>query len=142
VIEFSQLCEADQATTWARFLDVLWKRGAGLTPRMVLEEEGDATGNGCTRWIPLFGKAGIREGITATEYPNRLYYRVKNPSWSTFPVDYHQGWVSFVPWTDKTTQVVWNIELTPKRGAAGFVRGMMGFIIPRYLKVLARECQP
>ncbi len=141
VIEFSQLCEADQATTWARFLDVLWKRGAGLTPRMVLEEEGDATGNGCTRWIPLFGKAGIREGITATDCPYRLYYRVKNPSWRTFPVDYHQGWVSFVPWTDTTTQVVWTIELTPKRGMTGLVLGIIRFVIPRYLRVLARECQ-
>jgi len=141
VIEYTRLCEADQATTWARFLDVLWKRGAGLTPRMVLEEEGDATGNGCTRWIPLFGKHGIREGVTATDYPRRLYYRVKNPSWNTFPVDYHQGWVSFVPLTHATTQVVWTIELTPKRGMTGLVLAMTQFVIPRYLKVLAKECQ-
>lgn len=138
-IEYSQLCKTDQSTTYSRFINVLWKQGAGISPKMIVEEDGDATGCGCTRWIPLFGKHGIREGITATDYPHRIDYVVKNPSLTTFPVDYHQGWVNFIAITCSTTQVVWTIEFTPKPGMLGFALGMIRQVIPRYLKVLAKE---
>lgn len=141
IIEYSQLCETDQAATYSRFLDVLWKQGAGFTPKIKVEEEGDVDGNGCTRWIPFFGKHGIREGITATDYPQRIYYRVKNPSWTTFPVNFHQGWVDFIPLKSPTTQVVWRVEFTPKPGMTYIVFWIFRFIIPRYLKVLAEECR-
>lgn len=141
IIEYSQLCDMDQAATYSKFLDVLWKQGAGFRPKVILEEHGDATGNGCTRWIPLWGKHGIREAITATDHPHRICYQVTNPSWTTFPVDLHRGWVDFIPVERTATQVVWTIELTPKRGMTGIVMAMIRFIIPRYLNVLAKECQ-
>lgn len=139
-IEFSALCAADEKTTWKHFMEELWLRGAGLTPKMIIENAGDATGNGATRWIPVFGKYGIREGITSTKYPECFHYRVMDLSSSIFPVKYHQGRVDFIPWAEGKTRVVWSIQYTPKTGASLIVKMIFGYIIPNYLKALVRKC--
>lgn len=139
-IEFTALCAMDEKTTWKHFIEELWLRGAGLTPSMAVENAGDETGNGATRWIPVFGKYGIREGITSTKYPEHIRYRVMDLSSSIFPVKYHQGRVNFIPCAEGKTRIVWSIEYTPKTGASSFVQMIFGYFIPNYLKVLVRKC--
>jgi NAD(P)-dependent dehydrogenase (short-subunit alcohol dehydrogenase family) len=139
-IEFTALCPADEKTTWRHFIDELWLRGAGLTPSMMLENTGDETGNGATRWIPVSGKYGLREGITFTKYPEYFCYRVMDLSTSIFPVKYHQGRVDFLPWAEGKTRILWSIEYTPKTGAALFIKMLFAYIIPRYFKALIRKC--
>jgi len=126
--------------TWARFLSELWIGGAGFGPRPVVEERGDADGRGCTRRIGA-GSGGVRERITATEWPQRLEYRVVNPSWTTYPVDHHLGTVAFVPLADGGTEVRWEVAFVPKRGAGPFVTAATRFVIGRYLDALARACR-
>lgn len=139
-IEYIALCNADTQTTWKHFLAELWLRGAGLSPRMIVENAGDETGNGATRWIPVFGKYGIREGITSTKYPESIQYRVMDLPTSAFPAKHHLGRVEFIP-TEGKTRVVWSIEYTPKTGASLFVQMIIGYIIPNYLKALKRKCE-
>ncbi|MFO7543867.1 MAG: GNAT family N-acetyltransferase [Trueperaceae bacterium] len=125
--------------TWARFLSELWVGGAGFGPRPVVEEPGDACGNGSTRRIGV-GPRAVREGIVATEYPQRLEYRVSNPSWATFPVDHHVGTVAFARIEDGGTEVRWRVELVPKRGAGLAVVPATRYVIGRYLNALTRAC--
>ena len=139
-IEFTAFCAADPKTTWRHFIQELWLRGAGLTPSMIVENAGDETGNGATRWIPGFGKYGIREGITFTKYPEYFCYQVMDLSSSIFPVKYHQGRVDFLPMADRKTCVLWSIEYTPKMGASLVVRMIFTYIIPNYFKALVRKC--
>jgi hypothetical protein len=139
-IEFTALCNADEKTTWKHFIAELWLRGAGLTPSMIVENAGDETGNGATRWFPVFRNYGIREGITFAKYPEYIQYRVMDLSSSIFPVKYHRGRVDFIPWAEGKTRVVWSIEYTPKTGASLFVKMIFGYIIPNYLIALIRKC--
>jgi uncharacterized protein YndB with AHSA1/START domain len=125
--------------TWACFLAELWIAGAGFGPRPVIEEAGDAHGRGCTRRIG--GPRGVRERIVATEHPQRLTYRVVNPSWTTFPVDDHLGTVAFAATDDGGTEVRWSVEVVPKRGAGPFVMAATRFVIRRYLDALERACR-
>lgn len=127
--------------TWACFLADLWVAGAGFGPRPVVEEAGDAHGTGCTRRIGI-GARGVRERITATEYPHRLEYRVVNPSWTTFPVDHHRGAVTFTAAVGGGTDVRWRVELVPKRCVGPLVVAATRFVIGRYLNVLTRACRP
>jgi len=118
---------------------VLWVGGAGFGPRPVIEERGGADGLGCTRRIGV-GSRGVRERITTTEWPERLEYRVVNPSWTTFPVDHHLGVVVFARLDDGGTEVRWRVELTPKRGVGPLVIAGTRFVIGRYLDALERAC--
>ena len=140
-IEFSALCAADRKTTWKHFMEELWLKGAGLTPKLVIENSGDQTGNGATRWVPLFGRRGIREGITSTQYPECFHYRVMDLSSSVFPVKYHRGRVDFIAEAEGKTRVVWSIQYTPKTGASPIVKMIFGSILPKYLKALERKCR-
>ncbi|MDX2007992.1 MAG: SRPBCC family protein [Meiothermus sp.] len=139
-VEFTAICNADAQTTWKHFVAELWLKGAGLTPRMVVEDAGDTTGNGATRWIPVFGRLGIREAITLTQYPEYLQYQVMDLKTSAFPVRHHLGRVDFVPVDGGKTRVVWSIEYTPKPGSGWFVQMIVGYVIPNYLKALERIC--
>lgn len=125
--------------TWSCFLTELWALGAGFGPRPVVEEPGDAHGTGWTRRIGV-GAQGVRERIVATEHPNRLEYRVMNPSWRTFPVDHHVGTVAFAATDDGGTAVRWRVDFVPKRGAGIVVGVATRFVIGRYLTALARAC--
>lgn len=125
---------------WSCFFTKLWLGGAGVGPRPVIEEPGDAHGTGCTRRIGR-GARGVRERIVATEHPNHLEYRVMNPSWTTFPVDHHVGTVAFAATEDGGTEVRWRVELVPKRGAGLVVIAATRFVIGRYLVELARACR-
>ncbi len=140
-IEFTALCAADEETTWRHFIRELWLKGAGLTPNMVIENAGDETGNGATRWVPAFGQRGIREGITFTKHPEYICYRVMDLSSSIFPVKYHRGRVDFVPQADGKTRIVWSVEYTPKTGAALLVLMIFSYLIPKYLEALTRKCE-
>ena len=126
--------------TWACFLADLWVAGAGLGPRPVIEEAGDAHGTGCTRRIGV-GTRGVRERITATTYPHVLAYRVINPSWTTYPVEHHMGTVTFEATRDGGTQVRWRVEFVPKRGTGPIVMAVTRFVIVRYLDALSRVCR-
>ena len=127
--------------TWSCFLSALWIAGAGFGPLPVIEASGDAHGTGCTRRIGV-GARGVRERVVAAEHPNRLEYRVMNPSWRTFPVEHHVGTVVFVATEGGGTEVRWRVELVPKRGAGLAVTVATRFVIGRYLTVLARACGP
>lgn len=137
-IEFTALCAADEKTTWKHFIEELWLKGADLTPSMIVENAGDETGNGATRWIPVWGEYGIREQITFTKYPEYFQYRVTDLSSSVFPVKVHRGRVDFIPWAVGKTRIVWSVEYTPKAGTSVVVKTLFGYIIPKYLKTLAR----
>lgn len=138
--EYTALCNADEKTTWKLFITALWLEGAGLTPKMIVENAGDETGNGATRWIPVLGKRGIREGITSTSYPAHINYRVMDLSTSIFPVKYHRGRVDFIPRPGGKTCIIWSVEYTPKTVAPILVKTMFNYIIPQYLRVLKRKC--
>lgn len=140
MVQYTKLCSEDQETTWRYFITCIWKAGGGTFPKPILEGEGDDYGNGCTRWIPICRNTGIREKITDINYPNRIYYRVMNPSLFTFPVKFHRGYIDFIPLSSNSTQVVWTIDFTPKRGMSLIVRGLIKMAIPRYLNILARKC--
>ncbi len=139
-LTWSRRVSTSPATTWACFRSVLWVGGAGFGPRPVIEERGEEDGRGCTRRIGV-GSRGVRERITATEWPRRLEYRVENPSWTTFPVDHHLGVVVFEGLDDGGTEVRWRVDLTPKRGAGPVVMAATRFVIGRYLDVLERACR-
>jgi hypothetical protein len=139
VLDWTERVATPPAVTWSRFLSVLWIAGAGFGPRPVIEEPGDRHGAGCTRRIG--GARGVVERIVATEHPNRLAYRVMNPSWTTFPVDHHLGTVAFAATEDGGTEVRWRVELVPKRGVGPVVMAATRFVIGRYLKALARACE-
>jgi len=139
-IEFTALCPADPKTTWKHFLEELWLKGAALTPSLTVENAGDETGNGATRWVPVLGKRGIREGITFTKHPEYLRYSVMDLSSSAFPVKVHRGRVDFIPWAEGKTHIVWSVEYTPKKGASLIVKMVFGYVIPRYLNALVRKC--
>lgn len=142
MVQYTKLCSEHQETTWRYFINVVWKAGGGgrTFPKPILEVEGDDFGKGCTRWIPIFRNTGIREKITDINYPNRIYYRVMNPSLVTFPVKFHRGYIDFIALSSNSTQVVWTIDFTPKRGMNLIVRGLIKMAIPRYLNILARKC--
>ncbi len=125
--------------TWEAFFTELWVGGAGYGPRPTIEESGDAQGAGSTRRIGV-GARGVRERIVAAERPQRLEYRVVNPSWRTFPVEHHVGTVAFAATEDGGTEVRWRVELVPKRGAGLAVWAATRFVIGRYLVVLERRC--
>ncbi len=138
-IVYSQTVNGSPQEVWSRFIDFVWKRGAGLKPSIKLEKNGQTNGVGCTRCIPLFKNTVIREKIITADYPCRLYYRVENPSWMTFPVIFHIGWIDFISLGSDSTKVVWTIELIPKPFMELFLRGVMNLMIPLYLRLLARE---
>lgn len=140
-IEFTALCPADEETTWKHFIEALWLKGAGLTPSVTVENAGDETGNGATRWIPVWGKHGIREGITFTKYPECMRYHVMDLPASVFPVKHHGGRVDLIPWAEGKTRVVWSVEYTPKKGASLLVRMVFGYVIPKYLEALIWNCE-
>lgn len=139
-IEFTALYSADSRTVWKYFIEELWLKGAGLTPGLIVEEVGDETGNGATRWVPVIGKYGIREKITFTRYPEYFCYQVLDPSSSIFPVLYHRGRVDFIPWAEGKTRLVWSVEYTPIKGALPIVNMVFRYTIPKYLKALEHAC--
>jgi hypothetical protein len=130
---------ASPEAAWASFLEHLWVEGAGLGPRPVVEDAGDAHGIGSTRRIGVGGR-GVRERIVAGEHPLRLEYRVVNPSWTTYPVDHHRGTVAFEALEEGGTEVRWRVEYVPKRGAGPLVTAATRFVIGRYLDALERAC--
>ncbi|MFO8149266.1 MAG: GNAT family N-acetyltransferase [Trueperaceae bacterium] len=132
---------APPEVAWEIFFRELWLGGAGFGPRPVIEEPGDAHGTGCTRRIGP-GARGVLERIVATDHPDRLEYRVMNPSWRTFPVEHHAGTVVFEATGDGGTEVRWRVELVPKRGAGLAVLVATRYVIGRYLTALARACGP
>ncbi len=140
ILEFKQTCMGEQEFVWTMFIDFIWKKGAGLWPPVKVEQEGDKHGNGCMRSIALLRKPGILEKIVSVNYPHRIYYKVANPSWATFPVDFHMAWVDFIPVGSTYTKLVWTIEIIPKKNMACIVVGIINYIIPRCLRRLAGEC--
>ncbi len=139
VIQYTQYCQKTRELVWSTWIDYVWEKGAGLGPRVQLENPGGARGCGSTRWIPILKKTGIREKIISVNYPRRLIYTVKNPSW-IFPVNFHLGQVDFIPLGPGHTRVLWTIEIQPRRARGWLVKSFIRLIIPRYLKRLAREC--
>ena len=121
---------------WSCWLDYLWKNGAELLTQPRIEKKGDENGKDCVRFIPFFKNHGIREGIISTDYPHKLNYTVMNPSWTTFPVNYHYGTVRFIPCKPNNTTIQWLVEYTPKILCRVFVPSFLRIIIKKYLKKL------
>ena len=98
------------------------------------------TGPGARAGSPSAGRAGCASASRPPTRRNGLEYRVVNPSWTTFPVDHHLGTVAFDPRPGGGTEVRWQVELVPKRGAGPLVLGMTRVVIGRYLDALERAC--
>ena len=115
------------------FVARLWRDGAGVPPRPVIEEEGDRDGLGCTRRIGN-ARGMVRERITATAAPGRLAYRVL-PGSPAFPADDHLGVVEFFADRAGGTLLRWRITFVPRRrGLAAMARAVIAW----YLFVLGR----
>lgn len=140
-LEWTRRVAAPPEAVWTTFLGHLWRGGAGFGPRPLIEEPGDAHGTGCTRRIPTGPRGGVRERITATDYPHRLEYRVVNPSWTTYPVADHLGTVAFAALPDGTTEVRWRVAYVPLPGAGPWVAVMTRFVLGRYLSALERPAR-
>jgi hypothetical protein len=136
VLTFTSQVAAPPEVAWGCFVSELWIGGAGVGPRPHIERRGEVHGLGCTRRVG----PSVREGITATDFPQRLEYRVLNPSWTTFPVEHHLGTVAFVAVDEGATEVRWRVEVVPKRGVGPFVVAATRYVIARYLKALERAC--
>ena len=134
--EFSRVIPASQELTYRTWLQYAWKEGCNILTTPQLEDVGDEYGKGCNRKIPMFANVAIREGITDTNFPHTVQYRVLNPSWYTFPVNFHRGEINFYSHPEGT-EVIWRVELTPKWFGTPLIWMMLNSIIPIYLKRLA-----
>lgn len=96
--------------------------GLSLLPPPLLLHRGDpCTGVGLeVMRIPPFG---LREGITRTSISKSedinekmdscwMEYKVLNPSWLTWPVQWHRGTISFHRRAD-STEILWKVEWVP-----------------------------
>lgn len=141
-IEIYQSYDASVEELWTKWLDYAWIQNAGLKMRIKIEDKGDKYGKGCTRFVPFYKNWGIREGITSVDYPKKLYYKVMNPGWTTFPVNVHKGTVRFISNNNKNNDdknhsyIKWAVEFTPKPIFRLFIKGFLQSMIKKYLKRL------
>jgi uncharacterized protein YndB with AHSA1/START domain len=128
--------DGEPARVYATFLAVLWDGGAGLPPRPVIEEPGDAAGRGRTRRIGT-GRFAVRERIEEAEPAARLVYRVL-PGSPTFPSDDHRGVIDFFADPRGGTWLRWRISFTAPRRRAPLMIAMARSVLLTYPYALAR----
>lgn len=133
---WTRRCDAAPEALWERFVERCWIAGAGFGPTPTIDERGAPDGFGCTRSITTLPGRRLKERITATQYPERLEYRVLDPSWATYPVEWHLGEVRFERLPDGATEVIWTVEVVPLRGAGPLVAALTHWVVTRYLDAL------
>ena len=132
--------DAAPDVVWDTFLRVLWRGGAGFGPPPAIEDPGEPNGLGCTRFIALGGRRGIRERIVEVDRPTRLVYRVLAATPAVYPVHAHAGIVRFGPHGRTGTRVEWTVRYVPSPRTWVVAALMTRFVVGRYLRALERAC--
>lgn len=124
------------AWAWEAFVRLAWDGGAGFGPKPVVVDGGDRHGIGRRRHIPIPGRRPLVEQIDEGAHPHWLSYRVVDPGWPTFPVQWHRGTIAFDATNDGATTLTWTVEFVPLPRGRWIAVTLTRLVMRRYARCL------